>query len=733
MNRHSIPAIFLILLPLALFFSLAAFDGVFAQQNGYDQFQKALAKERGEGDLEGAIALYLKVVEEAKDEALAAKAQYRIGLCYEKLGKQEAQKAFQKVIDNYPTQHETVKAAREKLSSLLKPQYSAEKANSGFNMHPIWSDRELKRLPDKGIGIGNPRPSPDGKYISFIDWSSGFGDLYIQEKTGGNLKCLTKRSTDTESMANAYDSRWSLDGRFLAYIWENDEKNYVDLRVIGLTDVKPRMLLRGSYAEGWISPLDWSPDGKNILAKVNGDNKIQFGLVPLDGGALQIIKTFPDLEPGNSPGGGLFSLDGRYIAYDSQQGKDVVNHDVYLLDIESRKERVVAPHPSHDYLLGWSPGDDTLVFASDRAGTVDLWTISVQDGQPAGKPSLAIKNMGFIDPLGITDEGTLYFNRNSDGISMNIYTAAFDPDSGLPESPPEKLALPYEGGNIFPDWSPDGRTLAYVSRRKPPGRGILCLYSNGSGRIREISFPHMISDPCWSKDSRYLFVIDWNAHNIFRIDIETANIQTLIEGEDVYSPAISPDMNFLFYASRDKKAQNTCIMKKDLKSGSEMEIYRTSWIISDLELSPSGRRVAVVLSEKPYGPGPSGESKNILGIIPSSGGDINTVHEFVQPAGSGLVEIAWSPDGRHIIFSKSESDLSQEEWPELWELWRVPAEGGEAQDLGLKMKRFRSLSIHPDGHQIAFFSHGSGDKQPPSFWVIENFLPKETEQHRFKK
>jgi len=31
--------------------------GSFAQQNGYDLFQKALAKERGEGNLEEAIAL----------------------------------------------------------------------------------------------------------------------------------------------------------------------------------------------------------------------------------------------------------------------------------------------------------------------------------------------------------------------------------------------------------------------------------------------------------------------------------------------------------------------------------------------------------------------------------------------------------------------------------------------------------------------------------------------------
>jgi len=87
--------------------------GSLAQQNGYDLFQKALAKERGEGNLEEAIVLYKKVVEEAKDESLAAKAQLRIGICYEKLGKQEAQKAYQMVIDNYPQQTDTVKPLKK--------------------------------------------------------------------------------------------------------------------------------------------------------------------------------------------------------------------------------------------------------------------------------------------------------------------------------------------------------------------------------------------------------------------------------------------------------------------------------------------------------------------------------------------------------------------------------------------------------------------------------------------
>ena len=72
-------------------------------QTGEDLFQKALRLERNEGKLMEAIELYQKVVAEKGSENLAAQAQLRIGMCYEKLGNKKiklAHDAFQKVVDN---------------------------------------------------------------------------------------------------------------------------------------------------------------------------------------------------------------------------------------------------------------------------------------------------------------------------------------------------------------------------------------------------------------------------------------------------------------------------------------------------------------------------------------------------------------------------------------------------------------------------------------------------------
>ena len=62
----------------------------------------ALRQEEVEGNLEAAIATYKKVIAAAgTPRALAATAQYRIGLCYEKLGSTEARQAYERVLKNY--------------------------------------------------------------------------------------------------------------------------------------------------------------------------------------------------------------------------------------------------------------------------------------------------------------------------------------------------------------------------------------------------------------------------------------------------------------------------------------------------------------------------------------------------------------------------------------------------------------------------------------------------------
>ena len=113
----------------------------------------------------------------------------------------------------------------------------------------------------------------------------------------------------------------------------------------------------------------------------------------------------------------------------------------------------------------------------------------------------------------------------------------------------------------------------------------------------------------------------------------------------------------------------------------------------------------------------------MLKIIPVAGGEVREVHSFEQIGSWGLVDIAWSPDGRDVYFSNISSERKGDK-PFDWELWKASVEGGQAEKTGLGMRGIPSISIHPDGQQIVWASHSLAIEPTPEVWVMKNFLPK---------
>ena len=103
-------------------------------------------------------------------------------------------------------------------------------------------------------------------------------------------------------------------------------------------------------------------------------------------------------------------------------------------------------------------------------------------------------------------------------------------------------------------------------------------------------------------------------------------------------------------------------------------------------------------------------------IAPAAGGE---TRELLTKSGySEKTGLAWTPDGRYLLFGKWNAEEKGTE------LWRIPAEGGEPQSLGLTMKKMECLSIHPDGRRIAFT--GPGPTPGDEVWVMEDILAKFT-------
>jgi len=681
---------------------IAAILMAFGFQNSSEHkvlFEKAKFTMETKGDLKGAINLFNEIIKKYPDEReYAAKSQLYIGLCYEKLGLEQAkhaQKAFQKVVDNYPDQAEVAKMANEKLSTLLRAQAVIEKGNKEFRIHRIWQGPDV----DTWGAV-----SPDGNYISYTD--SNTYDLAVWEFDTGERRRLT---TNPNLSGYASQPIFSPDGKQIAFAWLEWE---TELRIIGLDGSNPHTLLRYKAPSSIdFQPADWSPDGNHILALVpstDATNKIV--LVSVSDGAMRTLKTLDWRYPEKMS----FSPDGRYIAYDFPQQNDSKDHDIFLLAADGRQETRLIDHPANDYVLGWTPDGKKLLFASNRTGSMDAWIIQVADGQPLGQPELVKQNIGQIRSLGLTKRGSFFYGLQT-GMT-NVYLANVDPTTHKVIGEATPLSQQFVVENFAPDWSPDGKFLAYRSERisgfAGPRSSIISIRSLDTGEERELS-PAMRGfwSIDWSPDGRSFLLAGYDNKNrlgLYVVDVQTGNITaTLLDG---YWGSWSGDGKTVFYAKNDASTKSRPLVVRDLKSGEDKVLF-PGVVGAAAAVSPDGEQIAFSnLSGNLY-------ELATLYVLSLKEGKPHEIFRLKNPEDFG--PIAWSPDGSRLLFARRNFQENKVE------VWQIPAEGGQPQSLGLSTTDMTSsISIHPDGNRIAF----SSGQRKAEVWVMENFLPQVEEK-----
>jgi Tol biopolymer transport system component len=549
-----------------------------------------------------------------------------------------------------------------------------------------------------------------------VDWDTG--DLAIYEIATGKKRRLTNDGSWDEPYEFAEFSRWSPGGKQIVYDWYNKD-NFIELRIVGLDDSKPRILYCNEEVD-WARTYDWSPDGKQILASFSRkDGPEQIVLVSVSNGSVRVLKTL-DRWPGNM----CFSPDGRYIVYDFPQKEDSSDRDISVMSVDGNREIPLVKHPAHDFVHGWAPDGKHILFVSDRTGSPDMWVVTVSDGNPQGVPELVKPGKGPFPPvgLGFTKDGSFYYGYRPN--KTNVYIAEIDPMTGRIISHPREAINRFVESNGTPDYSPDGKYLAYVSRRPPmptryttnPIGNVLCVRSLETGEEREFR-PEInkFGWPRWSPDGRSVLVVDWDANNLmgyYRIDTQTGNVTPVLprtRHRNLFGRhEWSRDGKSIFYGRRDRKENISQVILRDLKSGTEKVLYRSNDEYN-ISLSPDGQWLALIFSSK---------EKPRLIVMPAAGGEPRELCRLEK--GDGFTfghncEITWTDDGKYILYTvrNYKSDDQKRE------LYRIPAEGGEPQKLGLKMSQFVNLCIHPDGRHIAFSSR---EKSFSEVWVMENFL-----------
>jgi Tol biopolymer transport system component len=674
-----------------------------AQQNN-GQGEKLLAsaqhKATVDGDLKGAIDEYKKIVAGAgANRTLAAQALVRMAECYQKLGDGESRKIYERIVREFGDQKEAAAQARTRLAALQSP----TPVPASQTARLVWTGQEA-------FGAVRGSPSPDGRYLTFLQ----IGALAVRD-----LKDGTSRILASESGATLWYTAFSPDGRQVAYGWLKPTGRDItgDLRIVSVTgdDATPRVIYRNAEITQ-IRPFGWTPDGKHVLVlRSLRDGTNQIAMVSVQDGSIRVLKSLAWNYTAMS-----LSPDGRYIAYDALSGNNTSASEIYVLAADGSREVEVVQGPASNGFPLWSPDGARLLFLSDRTGDTSLWAVPIEQGKPNGPAELMKADIGRVRLQGITRNGTLYYLA-AGVLRSNIYTAELDAAMKA-TGPPVVATDRFINSNSAPTWSPDGRSLAYLSSRRrgtgSTGATVLVIRTVTTGEERDIPLPrevltgNLANAPRWFPDGRSLLVFGFLAKSaglFYGVDVASGKAEVVREAKGVSgnaglgASAISPDGKTIFYiaSATDPFIGQTNLIRFEIDS--HRETVLKSGAGNSLALSPDGTQLVL----HTYDGTPGGCH---LEVMPASGGE---VREVVRTGNCNPSRLSWSPNN-DLLFVRGGNST-----PNV--LWRVPAAGGEPEQIGISMPgQIDHPQVHPDGHRITFAVFDTGASEE---WTLEGFLP----------
>lgn len=276
-----------------------------------------------------------------------------------------------------------------------------------------------------------------------------------------------------------------------------------------------------------------SPDASRVAFSSKRDGKFSIYLVGVDGQGLRRLTDGPDddSEPTWSP-------DGSHIAF--VRGFDATGSGVVVLTCEGRTGDILTldvdaggegERPDEVNLTqaqggggtdpAWSPDGKRIAFASDRAGTYDIYTMSSEDGRdvsrltedasaeadPAWAPdgsSIAYtaalredrtQQCGNMPIVGDGDEG----NTFAEGVGSNVAGGGGPYIYQMEADGRQKRYLTDVGIAAEPDWSPDGSHIIFAGKRKGEEVDLYLIASDSSGHWIQLTFDQaQDKSPSWA-------------------------------------------------------------------------------------------------------------------------------------------------------------------------------------------------------------------------------------------
>jgi len=527
-----------------------------------------------------------------------------------------------------------------------------------------------------------PSLSPDGNQVAF-EWSrEGAGpQIYVKLVGPGDPVRLTSGSWIE------YGPAWSRDGKQIAFVRKLDQIR-IGVFVIPALGGMERKLTEFANLEGYnyrntYRWLDWTPDGKNLIAAGAERIGVLQGLfiIPLDGGPRRSLTRPPDTFLGGDRSPAL-SPDGRVLAF--ARSPHHVTSELWLLDLKpdltpaGDPRQITATELAADS-PAWTPDGRELVFTMDGPG---LWRVAVA-GRSTPARLDAAGRLGMFPA--IAPNGRLVFSEFVRDV--NLWRQEIP--SGTQTAPSAVRLIASSVGDGTPQYSPDGMRIAFESNRS--GRKNIWICDRDGSRCSELVAIRMTAagTPRWSPDGKRIAFdarMD-RGSDVYVIDLEGGVPRRLSDDpSDNSIPSWSRDGKWVYF--RSGRTGRNEIWKSPSEGGPAAQVTRNGGHVAfeatdgkslfytktqsgsklwRSALDGTGERVvaeevtnrAFALAEdRVYLMRPSPDGLATLVSLQLSTGKVVEIARTLRPPGDGL---SLSPDGRYLLYSQidhSSADLT---------------------------------------------------------------------------